>query len=192
MPECVGNPIEAWKVSHAIAPPGYTRLVILTGASGSGKTTIADGIKTTCPGLVEVLHFDQISVPSCEVMVSGWGSSEAWQRAMTLEWMARIAATNDQGVPVLFEGQTQLAFLREALDATGLTNAHVILVDCDDATRAHRLTLERKQPELVNERMMDWAGFLRREAHEGAYEVLDTAAVPLVACIQLIRERLGL
>jgi adenylate kinase family enzyme len=55
------------------------RLVVLTGASGSGKTTIADAIKTGWPGLVEVLHFDQIGVPSFEAMVSRWGSGEAWQ-----------------------------------------------------------------------------------------------------------------
>ena len=40
------------------------QLVVLTGASGSGKTTIAGAIKTGWPSLVEVLHFDQIGVPS--------------------------------------------------------------------------------------------------------------------------------
>ena len=80
---------------------------------------------------------------------------------MTLEWMTRIAAAGDPGGTVLFEGQTRLAFLREALDSVGLTNAHVILLDCDDATRARRLTLARKQPDLVNQKMMNWAGFLR-------------------------------
>jgi adenylate kinase family enzyme len=167
------------------------QLVVLTGASGSGKTTIAGAIKTGWAGLVEVLHFDQIGVPSSEAMVSGWGSGEAWQRAMTLEWMTRIADKGDPGGAVLFEGQTRLAFLREALDSAGLANAHVILVDCDDATRARRLTLARRQPDLVNQKMMDWAGFLRREAHEAGYEVLDTATVPLVACVELVRERLG-
>ncbi len=55
----------------------------------------------------------------------------------------------------------------------------MILMDCDDETRTRRLTQERGQPELANPRMMDWARFLRREAHEAGCEVLDTARVPL-------------
>jgi dephospho-CoA kinase len=166
------------------------QLVILTGASGSGKTAIADAIKTGSPGLAEVLHFDQIGVPSIEAMASRWGSGEAWQHAMTMDWMARIAA-NDQKRAFLFVGQMRLAFLKEALDATGLTRAHVILVDCDDATRTHRLMQERRQPELANQGMMDWAAFLRREALEADCEVLDTATVPLFDCVELVRRRLS-
>jgi hypothetical protein len=55
----------------------------------------------------------------------------------------------------------------------------------------HRVKLERTQLGLVNERM-DWAGFLRRVANEGAYEVLQIAALPLATCIELVRNRLGL
>jgi hypothetical protein len=45
---------------------------------------------------------------------------------MTLEWMAPNCGHERPGWPVLFEGQTRLAFMREALDAAGLTDAHVI------------------------------------------------------------------
>jgi dephospho-CoA kinase len=116
------------------------RLVILTGASGSGKTAIAETIRIGHPDLAEVLHFDSIGVPSPEARLAGWGSGEAWQRAMTLSWMTRIAAMSSQNRPVLFEGQMRLAFVREGLLAAGIANARVILVDCDDATRTHRLT----------------------------------------------------
>jgi hypothetical protein len=74
-------------------------------------------------------------------MIDGWGSPEAWQRAMTLEWMTRIAAVTQRKRPLLFEGQMRLAFLREGLAAAGVANFHVVLVDCDDATPARRLTL---------------------------------------------------
>jgi hypothetical protein len=59
------------------------RLVILTGASGSGKTAIAETIRLTRPDLAEVLHFDSIGVPSPEER-RAWGPDGAWQRAMTL------------------------------------------------------------------------------------------------------------
>jgi dephospho-CoA kinase len=136
------------------------RLVILTGASGSGKTSIADAIKVERPRPAEVLHFDSIGVPPAEAIVTAWGSGEAWQRAMTLAWMARIESMRGQERAVLFEGQMRLAFLREGLFAVGIADFNPILVDCDDETRARRLA-KRNQPELANATMMNWAAFLR-------------------------------
>jgi hypothetical protein len=162
------------------------RLLILTGASGSGKTAIAEAIRIEHPDLAEVLHFDSIGVPSPEAMVAGWGSGEAWQRAMTFSWMARIAAMRGQDRPVLFEGQMRLAFVREGLLAAGIADARVILVDCDDATRTHRLTANRNQPELANPTMMIWAEFLRREAKETGCEVLDTSQLSLERSIERV------
>lgn len=154
------------------------RLIILTGASGSGKTAIAGAITTGRPDLAEVLHFDSIGVPSAEVRQT-WGPDGAWQRAMTSSWMNRIAAMRDTHRPVLFEGQMRLAFVWEGLRAAGIAEARVILVDCDDATRTRRLVTERRQPELANPEMMNWAAYLRREAKEAGCEVLDTSEVSL-------------
>ena len=62
------------------------QLVILMGASGSGKTTIAEAIRIRRPDLAEVLHFDSIGVPSPEEGLA-CGPVGAWQRAMSLSWM---------------------------------------------------------------------------------------------------------
>ena len=167
------------------------RLVILTGASGSGKTAIAETIRIGRPDLAGVLHFDSIGVPSLEAMVAGWESGEAWQRAMTLTWMARIAAASGQDRPVLFEGQMRLAFVREGLLAAGVADARVILVDCDDATRTHRLTAIRNQPELANPNMMIWAEFLRQEAKQAGCEVLDTSQLSLEESVERVCVRLA-
>jgi hypothetical protein len=167
------------------------RLVVLTGASGSGKTAIADAIRTGWPALADVLHFDRIGVPSPEAMAADWGSGEAWQRAMSLEWMVRIAAMRGQTRPVLFEGQMRLAFLREGLTAAGIVDFHVVLVDCDDATRVHRLVASRMQPELANPEMLNWAAHLRREARDGGYEVLDASQIPLADSVAHVRVRLA-
>jgi dephospho-CoA kinase len=167
------------------------RLVVLTGASGSGKTAIAKAVGFERPDLAEVFHFDRIGVPSPEAMVAGWGSGKAWQRAMTLTWMARIAATSGRVRPVLFEGQMRLAFVREGLLAAGIDDARVILVDCDDATRTRRLTANRNQPELANPTMMIWAQFLRREANEAGCEVLDTSQLSLEQSVEKVCAHLG-
>ncbi|WP_245257405.1 hypothetical protein [Methylocapsa acidiphila] len=162
---------------------GDMRLVILTGASGSGKTSIANAIKLERPELAEVLHFDSIGVPSSEAMVTGWGSGEAWQRAMTFAWMARIAGLGRQKRAVLFEGQMRLGFMREGLSSAGIADFNALLVDCDDETRTRRLVANRNQPELANTTMMNWASYLRREAQEAGYEILDTSRAPLEASV---------
>jgi energy-coupling factor transporter ATP-binding protein EcfA2 len=162
-------------------------LVILTGASGSGKTSIAESIGGARPSFADVFRFDRIGVPSPEAMAAGWGSGEAWQRAMTIDWLARIAALRTKSRPVLFEGQMRLAFVREGLPSAGVSDARVVLVDCDDKTRTHRLLTHRNQPELATTTMMNWAAFLRREAREGGYEVLDTTSISLEATVERVR-----
>jgi RNase adaptor protein for sRNA GlmZ degradation len=161
------------------------QLVILSGASGSGKTAIAEAIRIGRPDLAEVLHFDSIGVPSPEARRT-WDPVGGWQRAMTLEWMKRIAAMDVRDRPVLFEGQARLAFIREGLQAAGIADARVILVDCDDATRTHRLVTSRRQPELANPDMMNWAAYLREEAKEGGYDVLDTTHLALEKCVEQV------
>ena len=162
------------------------RLIILTGASGSGKTAIADAIETSRPGLAEVFRFDRIGVPSPEERVKGWGSGEGWQRAITLSWINRIAALRGPSRPVLFEGQMRLAFVQEGLKSAGIADARLVLVDCDDATRMHRLGEHRGQPELANPTMMNWAALLRREAQAGGYDVLDTSTISLEEAVEQV------
>ena len=98
---------------------------------------------------------------------------------------------SSQNRPVLFEGQMRLAFVREGLLAAGIANARVILVDCDDATRTHRLTAIRNQPELANPNMMIWAEFLRQEAKEAGCEVLDTSRLSPKESVERVCVRLA-
>jgi dephospho-CoA kinase len=149
-------------------------LVLLTGASGAGKTTIAQSVQNLRLPSCEVHFFDSIGVPPVEQMRRDFGSGPAWQRAMTLQWIRRIRTILDQGISVLFEGQMRIAFIREALAENEITSAHVILVDCDDATRAQRLRVHRSQPDLANSDMMNWARYLRQEASAGDIRILDT------------------
>jgi len=161
------------------------KLVIMTGASGSGKTALAEAIKELNPS-ISVLRFDSIGVPSAEVMATfgpGHQPGGAWQRAMTFKWIDRIAPIVASGKKVLFEGQMRIAFVREALDASGIENAHIVCVDCDDATRRRRLTYDRLQPELANENMMGWGRFLRHEALEAGYDILDTSDMSLTESV---------
>lgn len=164
-------------------------IVILVGASGSGKTTIAKAIAERFPEAVEVLFFDSIGVPSAETMVIEFGSLEGWQRAKTFEWMHRLVSLSESGRNVILEGQMRLAFLSEGASAAGLLSYIPILVDCNDATRTRRLIVDRQQPELANDDMMKWATFLRAEALGAGCDVLDTSELSLEQSISYVAER---
>lgn len=163
-------------------------LVIMTGASGSGKTAIAKTIEESHTSFT-VLRFDTIGVPSAEVMAT-FGSDHmpggAWMRAMTFRWMERIAPMLAEGKTVLFEGQMRIAFIRQALTASKIENARILCVECDDSTRMRRLTHDRLQPELANESMMGWSRYLHREALEAGYEILDTTNLSLSDSVRYV------
>ncbi len=166
--------------------------VLLTGASGAGKTTIACSVENLRLPNCEVHFFDSIGVLSIEQMAREFGPGHepggAWQRAMTLQWIRRIRTILDRGISVLLEGQMRIAFIREALAENQITSAHVILLDCDDTTRAQRLRVHRSQPDLANRDMMNWARYLRQEAFAANVRILDTGRLPVAECVGVIVE----
>jgi len=150
-------------------------LVILTGASGAGKTTIAEAIERLHGQEIDVFYQDRIGVPPVEEMVDQFGSVEGWQREAVFEWMAPLSPLLTKGRSVLFEDQARFSFLAEAAERAGIGSHSFILIDCDDETRARRLSIDRGQPDLSNPDMMNWAAFLRHEAQTYGCEILDTS-----------------
>ena len=139
------------------------KLVILTGASASGKKTISKKIAAKAAPNINCLYFDSIGVPSPEQILAEFGSGENWQRAKTFEWIKRIQEEFlSKGKLVLFDGQMRISFVSEACAAAGITNYKTILVDCDDGSRESRLRINRRQPELADARMMNRAPFLKK------------------------------
>lgn len=168
-------------------------LVIMTGASGSGKTAIAEALELGDPSIT-VFRFDSAGVPSPEEMAAfgeGYQPGGAWQRSTTFRWIERIAPIVAAGKQVLFEGQMRIAFIRDALNAAGIENARILCVDCDDATRRKRLIDDRLQPDLASESMMGWASFLRQEALEAGCDILDTTNLCLAESVGAVLSIFG-
>ncbi len=160
--------------------------VILTGASGSGKTTIAREFSNRYSSIAEVCFFDSIGVPTPDEMVRKFGSGEQWQRAKTMDWLREIRSRLVTK-PVLFEGQMRLAFVEEAAKAARILSYRIILVDCDDATRRQRLVIERRQEHLASEEMLNWARFLREEAKASCALILNTSEISVGHAVELVR-----
>ena len=162
--------------------------VILTGASGSGKTAIANVVATTLGHSVTCLHFDSTGVPPAAQMVKQYGSGEEWQKAITFKWMKRIETDYlVSNARVLFEGQMRISFILEAIKRTQIQDYRIVLVDCNDHERRRRLVSDRSQPELANSTMMNWARYLREEARELNFQILDTSDLDLATSAKAVR-----
>jgi hypothetical protein len=105
-------------------------LVLLTGASGSAKTTIARGVERLGLPNRKVHFFDSIGVPPVEQMRAEYGSEhrpgDAWQRAKTLRWVELIRPILNCGTSVVFEGQMRIAFIKEALAANEMSGVNLL------------------------------------------------------------------
>jgi hypothetical protein len=156
-------------------------ILVLTGASGAGKTTLVDALRALdLPG-VGCYCFDSVGVPSPEEMTRLYGGGEQWQAAMTEQWIARLMR-NEDGVRVaVLDGQVRPSMVRDHLERLGARRWRIVLADCGHDERNARLRGPRGQPELVCRDMDCWAAYLRGQADALGLPVLDTGRpVPVV------------
>lgn len=149
------------------------RVVVLVGASGAGKTTVAEVLAGRAPWSGHTYFFDTIGVPSAEEMESGDWGGEGWQMWATRLWMRRLAGMDS---PLqLLEGQTRPSFVRTASERHRDLRPEIILLDCSSEVRRYRLVVLRKRPELANAKMDNWAAYLAGQAHALGLPVIDTS-----------------
>ena len=161
-------------------------ILFLTGASGSGKTSLVRHLRAAAPDGV-YLHFDAIGVPDRATMVKEFGSGERWQAAMTHRWIQKIVTTHAASPLVILEGQARPSFIDDAFAAFGVARAAIALVHCDDEERERRLHA-RGQPELANDEMRSWSRFLLREAIARRLAVIDTTRATVEDAAALVVE----
>jgi hypothetical protein len=86
-------------------------ILVVTGASGAGKTTTVNALDARGVPGVRCFFFDSIGVPSVEVMERDFGSGEQWQAFATGEWIARLGALPDDVRVAVLDGQTRPSFV---------------------------------------------------------------------------------
>jgi energy-coupling factor transporter ATP-binding protein EcfA2 len=150
-------------------------IVVVTGASGAGKTTLVNALDALrLPG-VGCYFFDSIGVPSPEEMERDFGGGEEWQSAMTEQWIARLLRNEDAVRVAVLDGQVRPSMMREHLERMGARRWRIVLADCGHAERNARLHGPRAQPELATGDMDCWAAYLRGQADALGLHVLDTS-----------------
>ncbi|HEY3248513.1 MAG TPA: hypothetical protein VGK88_09525 [bacterium] len=72
-------------------------ILVVTGASGSGKTAGVRALELRALAGVRCYYFDAVGVPSHEEMERNFGGPERWQALTTQRWLDGISSP--VGVP---------------------------------------------------------------------------------------------
>src|SRR4030095_12003412 len=113
-------------------------ILVVTGASGSGKSAAVSALAARALPGVRCYHFDSVGVPSPEEMKRDFGGGEQWQALMTQQWLDRLAADPDGAEVYVLDGQTRLTFVTRAAERSGIDGVRIVLLDCEPAVRHNR------------------------------------------------------
>jgi RNase adaptor protein for sRNA GlmZ degradation len=164
------------EVEHGGVMANY-HILVVTGASGAGKTTAVEALNARHVPGTRCFFFDSIGIPSIEVMERDFGGGEQWQAFATAEWLSRLSALPEDVRVAVLDGQTRPSFVFDAAASAPRRSVHVVLLDCSPDVRTMRLTGARRQPELASERMNNWAAYLRGQADALHLDVIDTTSL---------------
>jgi hypothetical protein len=156
-------------------------IIVVTGASGSGKTATVRALEARdLPG-VRCHYFDTVGVPPIDNMYRDFGSPEQWQAITTQRWLDRMSADPGNADVHVLEGQTRPSFVRDAAERARISLVRLVLLDCVASVRHTRLAGLRGQPELSNPQMDCWAAYLRGQADALNLPVIDTTRLGIDA-----------
>ena len=145
------------------------KIIFVTGASGSGKTTIISRLSEILPD-IHVYHFDDIGVPSHNDMITEFGSSENWQNTTLRKWVQKLSKLFSH---VILEGSFYPRYIKSICEEYNV-KYRIILFHTDYKTRKERLLSLRSQPELVSQDMENYANMLLNETQLENGLIIDT------------------
>lgn len=165
-------------------------ILVITGASGAGKTAAVRALEEReLPG-VRCFYFDSIGVPALEVMRREHGGGEQWQAWATREWLRKLDQLAPTVQVAVLDGQTRPSHVA-AVAKTLVRGVHTVLLDCEQEERERRLQVGRRQPELVTNQMASWAAYLRGQADALLVDVIDTSQLSPPSVADLLVEAIG-
>jgi|GEM_PF-1230441 len=146
-------------------------VLVLTGASGAGKTTL-------------ILKLNDLAIPgvtgiNCDrVQIDEQQESTDRQADILRHWLLQLSQPQRGIELVVLDTQIRPHRALEVLNEEGIDYAQIVLVDCDPVKRNERLHMDRSQPELANPQMDCWAAYLRGQADALKLPIIDTSNNP--------------
>jgi hypothetical protein len=133
-------------------------LFLITGASGSGKTTCLERLGDLVPGVV-LYDYDTIGIPE--------NATPAWRVEADQIWLDRVLEHQHEARDVLLAGQTPLGELLACPRAIELDGIAACLIDCSDEERRRRLG---SRTASFGQAHYNWAAWMRGHAADPQWE----------------------
>src|SRR5713101_2643512 len=128
-------------------------LLLVTGASGSGKSACLPGLRQVLPD-IEWHDFDEVGVPaSC---------TSEWCQRTTEHWLAEAIRHEQRRLSMSVVGGAILGEVLACPSAPEVKSIHVALLDCHDWTRIDRL--RKRGTHGATQDMLNWAAWQRMHA----------------------------
>jgi dephospho-CoA kinase len=145
-------------------------VLVLTGASGAGKTTLTLKLnELAIPGVMGI-NCDRVKIEVDET------ADPADRQAKILRYWISYLIQPETGIELaVLDTQIRPHKALEVLHEAAIEYAQIVLVDCDAVIRNKRLHVDRCQPELANPQMDCWAAYLSGQAHALRLSIIDTS-----------------
>jgi GTPase SAR1 family protein len=141
-------------------------ILVLTGASGAGKTTLILKLNELAIPGIKGINCDRVKIES----------STDRQADILCYWISHLSQAETGIELAVLDTQIRPHRALEVLSQATIEYAQVVLVDCDPVKRNERLHMDRSQPELANSRMDCWAAYLRGQADALKLSIIDTSS----------------
>lgn len=149
-------------------------ILVLTGASGAGKTTLALKLNELAIPGVKGINCDRVKIEADEIA----GSTDR-QADILRYWISHLSLPETGIELAVLDTQIRPHRALEVLNQAAIDYAQIVLVDCDPVKRNERLHMDRGQPELANPQMDCWAAYLRGQADALKLSIIDTSNDPI-------------
>ncbi|MDC0348809.1 AAA family ATPase [Alphaproteobacteria bacterium] len=154
-----------------------SHIILITGASGSGKTTALHSINEILPSLISLHHFDDIGVPTVKEMIKEYGTVERWQEEITHRWIERLSKIRNKKL-VFLEGSFNPEFAVSHLKKLKIRNYSLICLYTKKSIRDKRLIIHRNQPDLATQEMENFSNLLKEKTLNLKGTVLSSEGSP--------------
>src|SRR6185295_16334134 len=143
-------------------------VLVLTGASGAGKTTLILKLNDLAIPGVKGINCDRVKLDERP------GSTDR-QADILRHWLSHLSQPKTGIELAVLDTQIRPHRALEVLSEAAIDYARIVLVDCDPVKRNERLHMDRSQPELANPQMDCWAAYLRGQADALKLSIIDTS-----------------